>query len=321
MEINELRNKSQREIEELFNEDNAREELMLMCDSFYQNLDVKYIKLMSDIVGSTKRDIVNHIFIDILAIIGNVDNGSIVCYNKEGKEVPQTSIYAEYTKNQRDINIHSLLMSIARMKSLDALKLSSLEKCDLAMNIVADYDTILWDLHKKKKHLENNTFTTVTYARVGIKFNVDATLLAQFTRFRLPMIEEPDEWHQGLKGGYQLNKRKITTNKGEGDQPERVCKVLNMLQSQPFYLREHVDSNAEKEMLFEKFKSEGYSPVEALEITKNITVTASDTYQFLEGRPFYFEWRYDFRGRLYSTGYDVNLQSSKYKKGSIQYRW
>jgi DNA-directed RNA polymerase len=212
-------------------------------------------------------------------------------------------------------------MSISRCKSIEKLRKSSLERVDLAMDIVADFDTILWDMYKKQKHLEDNTFTTVTLARVAIKFSVDATLMAQFTRFRLPMIEKPDDWHEGLKGGYYLNKRKITTNKGEGNQPERVCKVLNMLQEQAFYLRHDVDATKEKELLFEKFKSEGYSPVQAMEITKNITVTTSDTYKFLEDRPFYFEWRYDFRGRLYSTGYDVNLQSSKYKKGSIQYRW
>lgn len=36
-----------------------------------------------------------------------------------------------------------------------------------------------------------------------------------------------------------------------------------------------------------------------------------------EGNKFWFSWRYDKRGRMYSQGYHVNLQSTEYKKALI----
>lgn len=37
----------------------------------------------------------------------------------------------------------------------------------------------------------------------------------------------------------------------------------------------------------------------------------------LLGGPFQFEWKYDKRGRSYSTGYDIQLQGNEYKKALI----
>jgi DNA-directed RNA polymerase len=35
------------------------------------------------------------------------------------------------------------------------------------------------------------------------------------------------------------------------------------------------------------------------------------------GQPFYFDWRYDARGRSYSIGWDINLQSDEYHKAML----
>lgn len=36
-------------------------------------------------------------------------------------------------------------------------------------------------------------------------------------------------------------------------------------------------------------------------------------------RPFYFEWNYDKRGRIYSTGYAINVQSNEYGKAILRF--
>lgn len=36
-------------------------------------------------------------------------------------------------------------------------------------------------------------------------------------------------------------------------------------------------------------------------------------------RPFYFEWNYDKRGRIYSTGYVINVQSNEYGKALLRF--
>ena len=38
-----------------------------------------------------------------------------------------------------------------------------------------------------------------------------------------------------------------------------------------------------------------------------------------EDNEFYFIWKYDKRGRMYSQGYDINLQGSEYKKATIEF--
>ena len=46
---------------------------------------------------------------------------------------------------------------------------------------------------------------------------------------------------------------------------------------------------------------------------------SQEVYQELldAGNEFHFDWRYDKRGRMYSSGYHVNIQSTEYKKALI----
>ena len=39
----------------------------------------------------------------------------------------------------------------------------------------------------------------------------------------------------------------------------------------------------------------------------------------LGNKPFYFKWAYDKRGRVYSRGYHINIQSSEYHKACLQF--
>lgn len=39
----------------------------------------------------------------------------------------------------------------------------------------------------------------------------------------------------------------------------------------------------------------------------------------LGSKPFYFKWAYDKRGRVYSKGYHINIQSSEYHKACLQF--
>lgn len=42
-------------------------------------------------------------------------------------------------------------------------------------------------------------------------------------------------------------------------------------------------------------------------------------YQLLQGAPFHMAWQYDSRGRIYSHGYHINLQSYEYKKALLSF--
>jgi len=52
-------------------------------------------------------------------------------------------------------------------------------------------------------------------------------------------------------------------------------------------------------------------------IVRNTTKSADLVFKTMQDREFYLEWKFDFRGRIYSTGYDINLQGDKFRKGII----
>jgi hypothetical protein len=51
----------------------------------------------------------------------------------------------------------------------------------------------------------------------------------------------------------------------------------------------------------------------------NHVAQARKLYQELGEKPFHLAWQYDSRGRIYSHGYHVNLQSYEYKKASLSF--
>jgi len=47
--------------------------------------------------------------------------------------------------------------------------------------------------------------------------------------------------------------------------------------------------------------------------------TSSRVYKEYTDIPFYFMWKFDKRGRMYSSGYHINFQSTDYKKALLSF--
>lgn len=313
-----LDNYTQLEIEEFFDNSNVRTMLTAEMEIFFSNVDEEIVRLMHNVVKTESETIVNDIFIYILSVIGNDKVGSKIGINNKGEECSINSRYCKTISSLRDIETYNLIQAIAKCPTVIDITKNAISRFDLAMDIVAEFDGILFDLHKKTMRLDDGQFTTVTYARVDITFKEEVALMAQYNRFRLPMIETPDDWTEQERGGYKLNKSKVTTNRGDGDQPQNVLDILNKLQHQSYKLSSWVNAENERKFLNDKFAEKSASFIEAEGKANALTLTTKETYEALSGREFYFEWKFDFRGRMYSTGYDINLQADKYKKGALQ---
>ena len=55
---------------------------------------------------------------------------------------------------------------------------------------------------------------------------------------------------------------------------------------------------------------------------KKLVKDSEKVYDYLlsNNNTFYFVWRYDARGRMYSQGYHVNIQSNAYRKAMLDFK-
>jgi len=309
---------TQLEIEEEFDNTNMKTMLMVELELFLQHIGDEHWNTMSNLIGTGKEEVLEDMFIYMLSILGNEKVGMKIGLNNNNEEVSTNARTCVAISNARDIEVYNLIQAIGVSPIMNKLFDNPIDRFNTAMDIVAEFDTVLFDLHKKTIKLENGDYTTVTYARTELTFKEEVGLRAQYNRFRLPMIETPDDWTENSKGGYKLNKSKVTTNRGDGNQPQECLDVLNKLQRQPYMLVDGVCAINENHYLVEELKPKSLSYIEAQQKADMISLTTEQTYGALKDKPFYFEWKFDFRGRLYSTGYDINLQANKYKKGAIQ---
>lgn len=172
-------------------------------------------------------------------------------------------------------------------------------------------------------------FRNILYVVFDFEKDEDIALAGKINVANFPMVEQPKDWEEDEAGGYHTPiHNKSTKNRGASDQPQEVLDILNEYQSQAYYVTQEANLNGYRNYIRRKqqkmlvkdgdiMSDEVEEKIES--IVKNTTTTFQyvlDLYQYT--RDFYFEFQYDFRSRLYSTGYDINLQSDSYKKGMLR---
>lgn len=322
---------SQQEIELKFSGREAKDmlrteyEIFFSCDGRAEQIDTD---LMAKILHTEDTEIVNNVFIYILSLIGNADigiqydkrHGSLNRLEQDEKPIVIDGVF-QYGYI-RDINVNNIITALSKSKEITNLYKSGAQCANVAMDIVAQFDGVLWDLHQKRQ-MHDNHWHTITYVRVGLHWKEEVTLKALYTQFRLPLIEKPIDWKVGQQGGYHVDRANVTTNRGHNHQPQQVLDVLNKLQSQSFILANHVDDLEEYHIVYKKVKDKAIKECKFRtdlmlhEIAQNICQSTRATYEALRDKEFYFEWKFGANGRMYNTGYDIHLQGSSYKKGSL----
>jgi hypothetical protein len=148
----------------------------------------------------------------------------------------------------------------------------------------------------------------------------DSTLSAiHLTMFMPPMLCEPIPWTSNDEGGHLLSSSSCVLGTLNDIGQHQSLDVLNKLQSIAWTLNETMLQEPEL-------------PRKVLDMTNPIDVRKAQQHNdrclqsamvydlmLQEDNQFYFIWKYDKRGRMYSQGYDINLQGSEYKKATIEF--
>lgn len=292
---------SQLEIEEQFDDRKAfeavDEEVREFADtisSYLPQLNDNLLKLEIE----ASEDEVKETMVILLSVVGNENATSNSIKGQKYRDIPLESFLITLTKNKHMKKMYGKYTN------------------EVAFMILCQFDGIFFDVHKMTKQVEDGQYRTFTYVRSDITFSKKTDLLATYSRFRLPLIEKPIRWTPKSNGGYHLHQRKITTNKGYHTQPQIVCDVLNELQEQAWTHRGNDD--LELNYNYNSFIKKGNTEAHAYNKSMAIGLTTNQTYDTMDEHTMYFEYRFDFRGRMYPTGYDINPQGNSIKKAGLR---
>ena len=111
-----------------------------------------------------------------------------------------------------------------------------------------------------------------------------------------PMVCKPNPWKSNNDGGWLSFDKHVVLGKGNRHHEKQNLDCLNTLQEIEWHLDMGVVFN--------------YNSEHPLPADHKMYVEYID-------KPFYFVWRYDKRGRMYSEGYHINLQSDEYRRAAL----
>ncbi len=127
---------------------------------------------------------------------------------------------------------------------------------------------------------------------------IDSDSRTKITRLGyLPPNLVPAIWKEDSNyGGWQWEKKSVILGSGNHHNEYQSIDTLNMLQQIPWT----IDTD-----------------VLVQEENPNPTFNETEILGHYIGEKFYFTWRYDKRGRMYSSGYQINPQSNEYGKAIL----
>lgn len=289
---------SQTEIEEMLSQESMYEELQVAVELFYNQMDDADVEEFSKVLDGNNPE---EVLMYTISLIGN----------------PEMGIKRRNPYKHRLISAEVVAKSIADCRAMKELYPLPEERYPKALYLVGAMDEIFFDIDLARIEIEDGQWRTLTQCMIGFDLDVETATMGSITAEAFPMIEEPNDWKINQSGGYHLNESKCTLNKGEANQPQECLDVLNTLQKNAYKLTENTQLQDLQDYVYTKQLIK-YPDHFANEITKNVTTTAGMMFDAYKDKEFHFAWKYDFRGRLYSIGYDINLQSDKYRKGIIQ---
>lgn len=148
----------------------------------------------------------------------------------------------------------------------------------------------------------------------------DATLNAiHLTMFMPPMLCEPIPWTDNTQGGHLTFNSHCVLGTGNDIGQHQSLDVLNRLQAIAWTLNETMLQ--EPELPSKVYDMTNKDDARKAQQHNDRCIHSQMVYDLMlkEDNQFYFIWKYDKRGRMYSQGYDINLQGSSYKKATIEF--
>jgi hypothetical protein len=127
-----------------------------------------------------------------------------------------------------------------------------------------------------------------------------------------PMVMPPKKWESNQGGGHYTQQESCILGQHNHHKGTQALDCLNTLQAIEWEL------DPEILRLREKPNKRPDTPEKSIQFDLMKT-TSSRLYKEYTGIPFYFMWKFDKRGRMYSSGYHINLQSTDYKKALLSF--
>ena len=138
------------------------------------------------------------------------------------------------------------------------------------------------------------------YVYPGYKLSYEVKQRLAKLQYLPPMKSRPLKWTNNTNGGWLWeSKHLVLGNQFTKHDKPLAYDAINKLQSVAW----EIDANT---YLFEKESNRA--------INRQQFLSVIDDYL---GKHFYFVWRYDSRGRSYSSGYHLNLQTNEYGKALL----
>lgn len=163
------------------------------------------------------------------------------------------------------------------------------------------------------KHTDEVNETGTLSVRSNFKLDDQTAGLISKTKYLPPMLCEPNEWLDNANGGYLQGSGSCILGSMNHHNGNQSLDVLNILQAIPWQINEIVDyvEKANKDL-------DTHDKVTQFELMKNqSTVVYNELMN--QGNQFYFTWKNDSRGRMYSQGYHCHLQATQYKKAILDF--
>jgi hypothetical protein len=127
-----------------------------------------------------------------------------------------------------------------------------------------------------------------------------------------PMVLPPKPWKFNQGGGHYTQQESCILGQHNHHKEKQSLDCLNILQSIKWEL------DPEILQLKEKPNKTLDTPEKSMQFDLMKT-TSSRVYKEYTDIPFYFMWKFDKRGRMYSSGYHINFQSTDYKKALLSF--
>ena len=131
-------------------------------------------------------------------------------------------------------------------------------------------------------------------------------------RYPNPMVCPPENWNSNTGGGYITSASSILLGKHNHHEDFQAVDALNIQQNSAWELDQDVLKEDELPKKMPKTSEEARAFLQMARISRQV-------YKELGTDPFWFQLKYDFRGRAYTSGYYVNLQSTSYKKSLLNF--
>lgn len=132
------------------------------------------------------------------------------------------------------------------------------------------------------------------------------------TKYLPPMICIPDEITDNDISGYLTKSESVILGNGNHHHMPQALDVLNICNKMSLSLDPMI-------LMYKELPKKTADTREKVEAHNRLVQASDETYEELlsQGNQFHLTWKYDKRGRIYSQGYHVNIQSTEYKKALI----